>query len=268
MPVSLARQIHAVLNGTPDTLPLDELLGLVDDFVMECASSEEPEVLIAHLEEELQGVHHDVIDYSNLRHAEIFLTVLRHLAPVIPSTSVISWFDLVLRPALREPRLATVPVNYAKELIIQALKKSSDIYSDRIENYADRVAGFRKRLFDLYLLDAFNEGSENDILEWVELGEEERERRTRWKENLEDILIKYGQENPEVDSRSLLPTRLLMQGPGSFHRDSCPFREPFLSAPAIYAAESAFFSFILFCRSSRSIQTPAPAHYHSIHLPR
>ncbi|KAF9452301.1 hypothetical protein P691DRAFT_805185 [Macrolepiota fuliginosa MF-IS2] len=197
MPISLSRQIHAVLSGTPDALPLDELLAQVDDFVMECSSSEEPEELIAHLEEELQVVYHDVVDYTNLRQGEIFLTVLRHLAPVIPSTSVISWFDLVLRPALREPKLPTTPVNYAKELIIQAIKKNKDVYSDRIENYAERVAGFRKRVFDLYLLDAFNEGSENDILEWAGLEEEERQKRTCWKANLEDVLIKYGQENPE-----------------------------------------------------------------------
>lgn len=226
MPISLARQIRAVFDLAPDALSLDELLVLVDDFVVECSSSEEPEVLIAHFEEDLQAVHHEAVDYSNLRQAEIFLTILRRLAPVIPSTSVIAWFDIVFRPALREPRLATVPVNYAKELIIQALKSNHDVYSDRIESYAERVAGFRKRLFDFYLLDAFNESSENDILEWAGLDEEERGRRTRWKENLEDILIRYGQQNPEVDSCSLSLVSLLMQNQDLFTEVLAHFANP------------------------------------------
>ncbi|KAJ3568873.1 hypothetical protein NP233_g5417 [Leucocoprinus birnbaumii] len=197
MPSSLSRQIQAVLDGAPDALSLDELLALVDDFVVECSSSDTPEVLIVQFEDELQAVFHESVDYSNVRQGETFLTVLRHLAPVIPSTSIISWFEVFFRPALRDPRLATTPLNYAKELIVQALKRYQDVYTDVIENYTERVAGFRRRIFELYLLDAFNEGSEDDVLEWTSLDEEERERRSRWKENLEDILVRYGSENPE-----------------------------------------------------------------------
>lgn len=200
MPVSLARQIRAVLDDTPDAPPLEELLALVDDFVLQCSTAEEPETIITRLEEELQAVHQDVFDYSNLRQGEQLLTTLHRLSPILPSTSVISWFDLLFRPALRDTRLATTAVNCAKDLIVQASRKGDDVYSDKIENYAERVAGFRKRLFDLYLLDAFNVGSEGDVLEWAELDEEEREKRSRWKANLEDILIRYGQEDPEVDS--------------------------------------------------------------------
>ncbi|KXN82608.1 hypothetical protein AN958_02459 [Leucoagaricus sp. SymC.cos] len=197
MVISLSRPIRSVLEGAPDAPSLEDLLTLVDEFVVECASSQTPEVLIVQFEEELQAVYHESVDYSNVRQGEIFLTILRHLAPVIPSTSIISWFEVVLRPALREPKLATAPLNYAKDLIIQALKRYQDVYSDLIENYTERVAGFRKRLFELYLLDAFNEGSKDDVLEWTNLDEEERSRRSHWKENLEDILVRYGQDNPE-----------------------------------------------------------------------
>ncbi|EKM83057.1 hypothetical protein AGABI1DRAFT_118451 [Agaricus bisporus var. burnettii JB137-S8] len=187
MQVSLARQIRTVLDGASDALSLDELLVLVDDFVVECSSSEEPHVLISYLEDDLQATHHQVVDYSDLRQAEIFLTILHRLSPVIPSTSTIAWFEIVFRPALREPKLATVYINLAKELIIKALKK----------NYAERVAGFRKRLFDYYLLDVFNENSVDDVLEWAGMDETEQRERACWKDNLEDILIKYGQEHPE-----------------------------------------------------------------------
>jgi hypothetical protein len=256
-----------VFEGAPDALPLDELLVLVDDFVVECSSSEAPEVLIVQFEEELQAAFHDSVDYSNIRHGETFLTILRHLAPVIPSTSIISWFDLVLRPALREPRLATTPLNYAKDLIIQALKRYQDVYSDIIENYTERVAGFRKRLFEFYLLDAFNEGSEDDVMEWTSLDEEERGRRSRWKENLEDILVRYGQDNPEVVSCSLSLMPVLIQDPGPVYRDPCTFCKSIGQAPALYTPEHSFISAILFCCSSCAVEASTHAPSPLVHSP-
>jgi len=187
----LARQVRSVLEGAPDALPISEFLGYVDEFVLECSSSPEPEVLLFHLEEELQKILHEVTDYSSLYQIEIFLAILYHLDPVLPSTSVISWFDLLLRPALREPKLPTTAVTHAKELIIGALQKTQS-------GYPERVGDFRRRLLELYLLDAFNESSGDDVIEWAEIGEEEREKRTRWKVNLEGILVKYGNERPEV----------------------------------------------------------------------
>ncbi|KAF8162891.1 hypothetical protein B0H34DRAFT_693349 [Crassisporium funariophilum] len=187
---ALPRQVRSVLEGAPDALPLNDLLILVDDFVLECASSEESEVLIFQLEEDLQAILHEVVDYASLHQTEIFLAILYHLGPILPLTSVISWFDLVLRPALREPKLPTQAVTYAKELIISALQTTHEAHTE--------MAGvFRKRLLELYLLDAFNEGSGADVLEWAELNEEERRNRTHWKHNLEDILVKYGNERPE-----------------------------------------------------------------------
>ena len=188
---ALPRQLRSTLEDAPDALPLNDLLILVDEFVIDCASSDEPEVQIFSLEEELQSVHHEVVDYASLRQTEIFLAVLYHLGPVLPSTSVISWFDLVLRPALREPKLPTQAVTHAKELIISALQKAH-------EGYAEKVGDFRRRLLELYLLDAFNEGSGDDVLEWAELDQEDRQKRTQWKHNLEDILVRFGNERPEV----------------------------------------------------------------------
>ncbi|KAG5639531.1 hypothetical protein H0H81_000676 [Sphagnurus paluster] len=187
---NLSRQVRSVLEALPDALPLHELLILVDEFVLECSSSPEPEVLLFQLEEDLQKLHHEVVDHSSLSHTEIFLAVLYHLGPVLPSTSVISWFDIVLRPALRDPKLPTQTVNHAKELIIVALQKTE-------ASYVDKVQGFRRRLMDLYLLDAFNDGSGDDVLEWAELDEDQRNKKSHWKYNLEDILLKFGVERPE-----------------------------------------------------------------------
>jgi len=188
---ALPRQVRSALECAPDALSLSDLLTLVDDFVLECATSEEPEVQVTQFEQVLQTIHDEVADYASLQQTETFLAILYHLGPVLPLTSIVSWFDLVLRPALREPKLATQAVNHAKELIISALQKTH-------EAHAEKVGDFRRRLLEYYLLDAYNEGSGDDVLEWAGLNEEERQKRTQWKENLESILLKFGNERPEV----------------------------------------------------------------------
>jgi hypothetical protein len=188
---ALPRQVRSALEGAPDALPLNDLLTLIDDFILECTTSEEPEVQVFQFEQALHTIHDEVADYASLQQTETFLAILYHLGPVLPPTSIVSWFDLVLRPALREPKLATHAVNHAKELIISALQKTH-------EAHADKVGDFRRRLLEYYLLDAYNEGSGDDVLEWAELNEEERQKRTQWKGNLESILLRFGNERPEV----------------------------------------------------------------------
>jgi len=187
----LSRQVRSALENAPDSLPLNDILSLVGDFVLECSASEEPEVLLFQFEEELQAIHHDVVDYTSLRQMETFVAILYHLRPILPATSVISWFDVVLRPALREVGLSAQAVNQAKDLIVLALQKTT-------EGYAQRVNDFRRRLFEFWLLDAFNEASMEDVLEWAELQPEERTKRTLWKQSLGDILLRFSNERPEV----------------------------------------------------------------------
>ena len=188
---NVAYQVRSTLNNDADGLPLNDLLSVVDEFVLECAATEGPEERIFRLEEELQEIYREGLVYTTLEQTEIFLSVLYHLGSILPSISIISWFDLVLRPALREPKLPTQAVNQAKELIISSLQKEN-------EPYADRMREFRRRLMELYLLDAFNEGSGEDILEWAELSQDDRHKRTYWKHNLEDILLRFGNERPKV----------------------------------------------------------------------
>ncbi|KAH0584353.1 hypothetical protein H2248_009893 [Termitomyces sp. 'cryptogamus'] len=185
---NLPRQVRSVLEASPDALPLQELLTLVDNFVLECTSPES-EALLFHLED-LQNIHHEVFDHSSLYQTEVFLAVLYHLNPILPPTLIISWFDIVFRPALREPKLPTSSVKHAKELVVAALQKTEEVYEQKVKE-------FRRRLMDLYLLDAFNEGSGADVLEWAELNEEQRNKRSHWKRNLEDILLKFGAKRPE-----------------------------------------------------------------------
>ncbi|KAJ7273587.1 hypothetical protein B0H12DRAFT_1090097 [Mycena haematopus] len=153
---ALLRQVRALLEHRLDAQ--GDLLAFTDDFVLECSASPEPEVLVFQLEEQLHQLHADLVDHASLHHTQVFLAVLHHLLPILPAVSIISsWFDLVLRPALREPKLPLPAVDHAKELIVSALRKDDD-------RYPEKIAEFRCRLLDLYLLDAFNEGSGGDDL--------------------------------------------------------------------------------------------------------
>lgn len=233
MPVSnISRQVRSVLDAGQDALPASELYSLVDEFVLECSSSPDSEQLLFQLDEELQGIHRDV-DHSSLFQAEVFLAVLFHLGPVLSLPTIISWFDLVLRPALREPKLPTIAVNHAKELVIMALQQSR-------EEFTDKVGDFRRRLLDFYLLDAFNEGSGDDVLEWAELDEEQRDKRSRWKSNLEDILLRYGSQQPHVTLYSTFRQHamLMPESPGSHDRNIHTLCHTFVSAAAAHTTQS------------------------------
>ncbi|VDB94821.1 unnamed protein product [Peniophora sp. CBMAI 1063] len=190
MPSEVARQLRLILENSPQSCTEDELYALVDNFVHRWSTAEEPEQLLSAFEDELQAIHRDAVNHDSYVHAGLVLGVLGHLAPALPATAIIeAWWDLVLRPALREPRLSRVALAHAKDLTLIALERPCD---------DDRQTNFQRRVLDLYLLDAFNEGSGDDIIEWAELPEEDRHRRHTWKANLEDVLVRYGLRQPEA----------------------------------------------------------------------
>ncbi|KAH9856954.1 hypothetical protein C2E23DRAFT_806091 [Lenzites betulinus] len=199
----LCSQLRLLLEASPDALSTNELHAEVDAFVLTCSASPEAGALLHQLEDELQTIYDDVVGHALVPQAEMFLAFLYRLRPVLPSSSIIStWFDLVLRPTLREPKLPLPAVNYAKELIISALDPGSNFSaaeedSAEVEKQKERVGDFRRRLMDLYLLDAYNESSGDDVLEWAELDEVQREKKACWKANLEDVLVKVALERPQ-----------------------------------------------------------------------
>ncbi|KAH9946055.1 uncharacterized protein BXZ73DRAFT_86256 [Epithele typhae] len=180
--VDLCAQLRLLLERSPDAISLADLLERVDSFIIECANAAESRTLLDQLEDELQVIYDDLLGHSLLPHAETFLSFLYHLRPVLPSKSVISiWFDLVIRPALREPKF-----NFSD---------SAD--PAEAEKQKERMGEFRRRLVDLYLLDAYNESSGDDVLEWAELEQGQREQKACWKSNLEDVLVGIGLARPQ-----------------------------------------------------------------------
>lgn len=189
----ISRQLRLYLERSPQALSPQDVYTLLVNFVSDCNASEKPEVSICNLENELQVIR-GTLDLSECAQTEDLLCVLHHLEPVLSSTSLIStWFDLALRTALREPRLSQKALTQAKDLVIIALEKP--------DNRQPEIQGeFRRRILDLYLLDASNEADPEDVLEWADLPGEQRDQRRIWKENLEDILIAFGMDQPEVRS--------------------------------------------------------------------
>lgn len=187
----LTRRLKALLaEPLPNEAALQVIVGAYDKFVSECESDER----LADLEKELQAIHSAEVDLSNAAHTEVFLAILHALIPRLSATTIISgWWEQCLRPAFKEPRLSAKAVYHAKELVISALQNVKTQYSKP-------VGEFRRRLVDLYLRDAFNEGSGDDVLEWAEMSPGERDKRSVWKSNLEDILIKHGSERPTVST--------------------------------------------------------------------
>ncbi|KAG7452630.1 uncharacterized protein BT62DRAFT_880086 [Guyanagaster necrorhizus] len=184
----LFSEIRLVLEGSIGAPSLLELICAIDEFVHVV---DQNSVSSADIEEELQSIHRDVADHSSSRQAEGFLAVLYHLRPLLSSASVILlWFDLILRPALREPKLSTNAIDNATDLIVSSLRNEDNAHQQKSDD-------FRRRIVDYYLLDAFNEGSGEDIISWAELDESEKDRRKYWKANLENILLKYGTQCPE-----------------------------------------------------------------------
>src|ERR1700722_3775533 len=122
---TISQQLRLVLEKRSDALSVSDFLVQFDQFCIECRSSKP---LLSRFEEELQTIYQD-LDLSSLREMQIVLSVLHRLSAVLSSTSIIStWWNLTVRPALREPKLPTGAVNHAKELVQMAMQKVDEKY--------------------------------------------------------------------------------------------------------------------------------------------
>ncbi|KAE9400738.1 hypothetical protein BT96DRAFT_956733 [Gymnopus androsaceus JB14] len=238
----LSRQLRLIFTEAPDAISLAELLSIADSLVSDPSSVDS---------EELQTIHDDVVDHSLLYHAQVLLAVLYHLKAILtPLTIITFWFDIVLRPALREPKLATPSVTHAKELILAALHSDDGRFHEKIRE-------FRTRLFDLYLLDAMNEGSEEDVLEWAELDNAQRDKKACWKSNLEDIMLRFGEIHPndfmtDVHEHFNVPSSRLQLIMLMNLYTSSPVFEPLAAILAPHPLMSSLLSSLLYDNSSTS----------------
>jgi hypothetical protein len=171
-----------------DPLVQSDIFNAADVFAKDAAEFHEE--IFSSLEEaesELVDIHRTLED----AHAPVFIELLYHLSSVLPSRSILaSWFDLALKPALRDSNLSFTINDYAQDIVVEALIREGQ--DD------DIVSNFRRRLLEYYLLDTVNAETARDIFEWTELSPVEKDERSRWKQNLEQILLKYGRQQPDV----------------------------------------------------------------------
>jgi hypothetical protein len=179
----IAVRLRAVFE-TPPRAAITDAIALITVSVRE--QHREPpsppitESLVA-LEKELLDIYEHSVDHNSVAHLEAFLSVLFVLRPVLPASSVISWFDH-LRPALREPYLSAETKRNLQSLVASALNESAHAAESRSRE-------FRRRLFQLFIVDASGTGaSAEDIVEEANQSPSEKRMRCTWRENLESIL--------------------------------------------------------------------------------
>ncbi|KAG8752273.1 hypothetical protein FRC12_012047, partial [Ceratobasidium sp. 428] len=141
------------------------------------------------LDNGLLDIYGDAVNHSDVSHIGAFVGVLYALRMVLSSAAIISWFDSLLRRALREPNLAPGAIAQAKELVLMPLYDEGEV----------KAGLLRRRLVQLYVLEAPLE-SDNTV-EQMEQEANERTKMIVWKNNLEDLLVSDGLTRPKVSEK-------------------------------------------------------------------
>lgn len=170
------------LFAEPPTSALSVVLGHVADVLREDPS------LLPVVEDVVQDAHRAVrVDVPAHQHA--FVAILSLPEMDNPEKVVDTWTELALQAVLKHTRLDTRTMQAAKELAVGALISSDD---------ATYVVDYRKRMFQLYLLDAPSDTSGQDAVESAAMEDFEKESKRAWKENLGDVLIAFAMRKPKV----------------------------------------------------------------------
>lgn len=189
----IAARLRAVFEIPPRAVISDAIALItvsVREQVHESTSSPITSSLV-ELEQELLDIYGNSVDHNSVVHLEAFLSVLFTLRPVLPASSLISWFDH-LRPALREPYLSAETKKNLQSLLASALDESAHAAESRSRE-------FRRQLLQLYILDASGSNhSAEDIVEDINQPPAEKRILATWRENLESILEMDLMTSPDV----------------------------------------------------------------------
>ncbi|KAG9125908.1 hypothetical protein FRC07_005675 [Ceratobasidium sp. 392] len=168
----------------PPPPSLSDLLPLIDVYISDTANAND-DARATELDNGLLDIYSDAVNHSDVSHIGAFVGVLYALRMVLSSAAIISWFDSLLRRALREPKLAPGAIAQAKELVLMPLYDDGEVKAELL----------RRRLVQLYVLEAPLE-SDNTV-EQMEQEADERAKMVVWKNNLEDLLVSDGLTRPK-----------------------------------------------------------------------
>lgn len=201
----VSARLRAVFE-VPPRAAISDAIALVTVSVREQMrepSSQASANYLVAFEEQLLDIYEHSVDHSSVVHLEAFLSVLFALRPVLPASSLLSWFDH-LRPALREPYLSPETKKNLQALLASALDESAHAAESRSRD-------FRRQLLQLYTIDATTVTEAEDIVEEANESAAEKLVRRTWRDNLEAILEMDLITSPDV---SVL-RNLLKPGPHS-----------------------------------------------------
>jgi hypothetical protein len=182
----ISRRIRVVLDSDSPTKYLSELVTAIDAFVQQHRDQET--TILKQMQNEIESMYKELVDHSSSENVEAFVSILHALLPVSQPLHIITcWWDLVLRPALRDPRLSAKALQQVKVIALHGLIPDSS-----------KAPEFRKRIIELFILDVHDEISRRDALEHATMSPNERRIQQLWKHNLGDILEDFYVQRPEV----------------------------------------------------------------------
>ncbi|GJJ10033.1 hypothetical protein Clacol_004259 [Clathrus columnatus] len=181
----ISKRIRTALSNDFSEKLFTDSLNSISSFVIQQSPPDSVAVL-DQLRDDLQSIYRDLVDHSSSTKLERFIAILHSFLPIFrPIYVVTHWWDLVLRAALRNPRLSGKALQQVKDITLHGLILESS-----------KVTEFRKRMIELFLLDAYDESSGCDALEQATMSAEERRILHFWKQNLGDLLEQLSIERP------------------------------------------------------------------------
>lgn len=191
MSLDISRRIRVALDSDSPTKNLTEVINAIDAFVQQ--QQEIDLAVLDQLQGEVESIYKELVDHSLPANVEAFVSILHGFLPVFKPINVITcWWDLVLRAALRDPRLPAKALQQVKAITLHGLIPDSP-----------KAPEFRKRIIELYLLDVHDEISRRDVLEHATMSANERRIQQLWKHNLGNILEAFYVEKSEVNYLTL-----------------------------------------------------------------
>lgn len=179
----LVARLHATFEDPPRGA-ISDVIALISASVREQTQEQghSPEFtsFLVELERELVHIYENSVNHKSVTHLEAFLAVLFSLRPVLPASSIITWFDH-LRPALRAPLLSLETKKSLQSLIASVLDESKHPAESRSRE-------FRRRLLELYIFDISGFKTAEESIEELNQNASEVDSRQTWKENIESIL--------------------------------------------------------------------------------
>lgn len=195
MSLDISRRIREALDGDSPAQDLSDVIGAIGIFVQKQQESPDSTV-VDQLQTDWETLCKELVDHSSPGKVEVFVSILHAFIPVSQPVYIITcWWDLVLRAALRDPRLSAKALQEVKAITLHGLIPDSP-----------KAPEFRKRVIQLFLLDVHDEISRGDALEHATMSADEKRIQHLWKHNLGDILDKFYVQRSEVSlSVTLLP---------------------------------------------------------------